>query len=856
MAENPKKRKQTSDGPSTAKRPRFPPRPEHHIKSTSTNTTYPNGELNVSRFMRAHENEIKALERAMINAKKGLTRRAFQDVPRELRRRTGSHNPQRVPKRLRSRAFQEAKDDNTPISKNKSGSGIGKGKEKWLRKAGREKSRKRERRKKAKEPHAVTVTVQQKPTDESGQACESAQKPSKRKVPPTKRKKQPKLAVPGIPASRFRRRQVNKTWLPTHIWHAKRATMTPPKEPLWRFAVPLTPILKSYRLTHRAVSLRGAVAWDMSYISTIGLEGVEASLTGLLKSMRFAEEDGARPWQETGLGRKWRNGTRSWEGWIHESKGNPSKKIAQTAIVWNAPEQTESKKRKIFIRVHPSAFLQLWEHITKAAKIQKPGVTVEDLRFEIGSIEVMGPAAAETLCSILHPVPKVSHSPAQSDSIWPTLSSITDVGLLPRNPVIAFSCTDPRLRDPPQTAAAPENPQSEALTETLAYWPIDEASAFPELFNRNSRLAAGRTLPSQQSINRRKTAAGPGQYPEARSTDPRIPILTYISSERKTWTVLLPWKCVAPVWRSLMRYPVSTGGTPRFGGLNEIHQVSFERSKPSFPFDFPGTDAGWAWELQERGKRRQDWTKRPKGKRVEWKTLDLGGGSKGELGDPWACQWELLVPKRVEEGDPESTEKLESSISSFRQALSRDVLELHSGRRSAEEHFSLPHLFTVKISMVQRGSPTSCARIYRLPTNERELRAQWLALLPEPKPSTQAKRARERRQKLEKQLADTSKHQKIRELAARILEPAQQNPMQCKPGDANYPRVPGEEDLIGFVTTGNYNLSEGTPTAIANLALGRVMDIRDTGVLNEGKQVCIIRDAGQTLGRLAMWEVV
>ncbi|KAF2277674.1 uncharacterized protein EI97DRAFT_396640 [Westerdykella ornata] len=849
MADNPKKRKQTSDGPSTAKRPRFPQRPEHHIKSTSTTSAYPNGELNVSRFMRAHENEIKALERAMVNAKKGSMRRAFQDVPRELRRRTGSHNPQRVPKRLRARAFQEAKDDNTPISKNKSGSGTGKGKQKWLRKAGREKSQQRGRKKKGKDPNAITVTVQEKPMPELAPKSESNRKVPGLEMAKPKRKKQPKLAVPGIPPSRFRRRQVNKTWLPTHIWHTKRATMTAPKEPLWRFAIPITPILKSYRLTHRAVSLRGAVAWDMSYISTIGLEGVEASLIGLLKSMHFAEEDGVRPWQETGLGKKWRNGTRAWEGWIHERQGSPPKKMSRVTVIWNTQEQPEPKKRNIFVRVHPSAFLQLWDHVTKAAKVQKPAVTVEDLRFEIGSIEIMGPAAAETACSILHPAPTGARSSGPAECVWQSLASVTDVGVLPRNPVIAFSCTDPRLRDPPRTATAASSSQSDLLTETLAYWPIDHVQAPSELFTRNARLAAGRCLPSQQSVNRRKSAAAPGQYPEARSSDPRIPMLTYISSETKTWTILLPWKCVAPVWRGIMRYPVSTGGTPRFGGLNEIHQVNFERSKPCFPFDFPGTDAGWAWELQERVKRRQDWTKRPKGKRIEWKTLDLGSGSKGELGDPWACAWELLLPKKSEEG-PEPTKKLETTASSFRQALSLDVLKLLSGRHSSEEHLSLPYLFPVKISMVQGGSPISCARIYRLPTNDPELREQWLALLPEGKRSAREKRILERRQLLNRQLANNPKHQQMRDLASRLLQPEKQNHKHCKPGDNNYPCAPGDEDLMGFVTTGNYNLSEGTPTAIANIALHKALEINGTGASREGKQLCIVREAGQTLERL------
>lgn len=141
MADVSKKRKQTSDSAPHAKRARFPQKPQHSIPAISTRNAYPNGEVNVKNFVKSHEDEIRSLEGAMKAAKKGLMRRAFQDVPRELRRRTASHNPNRVPKRLRRRARQEAKEDNTPITRGTSGSGIGKGKHKFLRKDGIEKSK-------------------------------------------------------------------------------------------------------------------------------------------------------------------------------------------------------------------------------------------------------------------------------------------------------------------------------------------------------------------------------------------------------------------------------------------------------------------------------------------------------------------------------------------------------------------------------------------------------------------------------------------------------------------------------------------------------------------------------------------
>ncbi|KAF2792781.1 hypothetical protein K505DRAFT_307037 [Melanomma pulvis-pyrius CBS 109.77] len=835
MTDNSKKRKSILDAAPAAKRARFPANMSRNISSIPTNTAYPNGELNVSRFMRAHENEIKALETAMKAAKRGLSRRAFQNVPRDLRRRTGSHNPQRVPKRLRDKARKEAREDNTPISKSKSGSGTGKGGKGWLRKEGIEKSVKARERRKSKKDGGNEAPIKKAKKGGPLEEILATESLIDSAVVKKRSKKFAALAAPDTPSSRFRRRQINKTWLPTHIWHTKRATMTPGKEPLWRFAIPLRPAGKAFRLTHRAVLIRGAVGWDMSYISTIGLEGVEASVAGLLKALHFAEEDGDEIWQPRGKGKKWVDGTRVWEGWIYEREGRLPKKVAQASVIWSVREDVKNTKRKAFIRVHPSAFLHLWNEIVKVAKVQKPAVTIEDLRFEIGSIEITGPAAAETLCSILSPSCSANLPPDTPSSLWPTLASVTNLRELPANALLAFSVSDPRLRDPPRAADISSHTQ---LTETLAYWPIDRTQTVAAIFDRNARLAAGRSLPSQQSVNRRKTMASPSQYPDPRATDPRIPMLTFVSKRSNCWTVLLPWKCVLPVWRGIMRYPVSTGGNPRFGGLKERRQVFFERSEPSFPFDCPGTNAGWAWELQERAERKLEWIKRPKGKRIEWTSIDLGNDRKGEVGDPWACDWGRLLPKSAA-GEKDTEKKSESIPSPFQQMLSQQASSLIAGHTTSIDCLASPSVFTVKIVMVQRGVPTNCARIYRLPTNNAELRSKWLSLMSSSKPAADIKPSPRKQHILKSKKA--LKHVRAKELAGSLLDAPQPSDNGLKAGDVGYPNVPDEEDLIGFVTTGNYNLAEGAPTAIANLVLHRVMDKEGGKRDQKDGRVCIPR---------------
>jgi ribonuclease P/MRP protein subunit POP1 len=68
------------------------------------------GELDVASFVKAREYEISALEKSMQKSKKALTMRAFQQVPRAMRRRTASHNVKKVPRRLHRRAEKEVSD--------------------------------------------------------------------------------------------------------------------------------------------------------------------------------------------------------------------------------------------------------------------------------------------------------------------------------------------------------------------------------------------------------------------------------------------------------------------------------------------------------------------------------------------------------------------------------------------------------------------------------------------------------------------------------------------------------------------------------------------------------------------------
>ncbi len=821
--------------------------------------------------------------------------------------------------------------------------------------------------------------------------------------------KKNRLADPPKATSKFKKRQIGKTWLPTHLWHTKRAHMTKPSEPLWRMAIPLSPTEKSYRPSHRASGGRGAVAWDMSYMATIGCDGVEPALIAMLKAVGFSGDD---LWGSKG--KRWRKGVRSVSGWAFE-RDNNKKAITPITVLWRSQEnkssigssndltvgtiegemkhavsgianstslsnKTKAAKRKILLRVHPSAFHQLWIELFKVASMQHPPVVLEDLRFEIASFEATGPGSTEALCAVLQPAIASDEPMPSSAQTWLKLSGLTNPASLPLGVILSFKTSDPRLTHPRESMTIKTDQVSnDELTDLIMDWPPDNGTVQDDIFSHKARRTASRTLPSQKAVNRRKGLTLPGETPEPQETDPQIPVILLAcrpnpsaSGAQGTWTVLLPWKCLDPIWRCLMSYSLSSKGTVRFGGLDEKRQIALERNEPWFPGDFPGTEAGKAWERTEAEKRYDVWKRKPPRRRVNYDALKLGNQDKGEHGTAWACDWDFLLgldmdkynshsnveetsrttnltsseerPSTVESKDTVHGPSEKQTHSSATSAPS--VSQLSPGKAKAVLHSSFntlpasltnkPQLATIRITLLTRGNPSPCARIYRLPfpssSGTSFHRSKWLALDPHSDPFTKSKKIRTnwrgdtaahsaypdeyadidainyrppnmvpeaiaevekkkaelvaKREKFQKQKLEMRARERGRgeadmdrmtaEDREKLMEELMR-PSADKDQEELVPQCPGVGDLIGFVTSGGYNLRIGRGTAVGAVWVERVLDgwakesaeemrtrrsgadaddeTRQAKSLQRERRLCVVRNAGETVGRLGLWEV-
>ncbi|KAI1114180.1 POPLD domain-containing protein [Nemania sp. NC0429] len=927
----PDKRKQESQGGNSNSDPRASKRAKMY-ETRSIAVQHPHaalrdGELDVQSFVNSMAFEINALDESMRRTRTSGTSRAFQRVPFTMRRRTAAHNYKRIPKRLHSRAKREMADDNTPTVNSRT------------RKPKTSRARLR-----AETARKLGVLARRKRLLKMRKVLGSnTDAITTRAARPKIRRNEPN-DLP-VTAPRYRKRQLNKTWLPTHMWHAKRARMTPPSEPLWGFSIPLTPTQKNYRPTHRVQWEKGAMAWDMSYMSTIGLFGKENIIRRILEDVGLTQES---LWNDKGI--RWRAGAMHRTGNLTRKVNNEVQLISPyTTIMWNPIQTLETAEsgapsRQILIRVHPSAFLETFNELLRLTRAYKPRPYLQDLRHEIGSIDVTGPDATEALLGVLKPHkadPKEPHA-----AKFASLLGLRDPASLPLGALLSFSILDPRLKYPPQKVQPPAAPGQKVqlqLLETISSFQKDEILEPYPLFDRDVRFKSSK-LPSQKSLNRRRGTTGPGTTLQPSDIDPAIPIILLASRNGNeahipgTWTILLPWKCVQPVWYSLMHYPLSTGGNPTFGGLDEIRQLSFERGQPWFPGDLPGTDAGNAWETRERQSRRKIWGLKPKGKRVKWETVDLGAGRKGEVGVGWSCDFETLFKlhnaAEAETGvgteptpagdDGDGSHDKDHEISGTSEAekpvqenptekgppevppepltnityLPKAIFTILS---SSKPPLPIPpnSTITVRIRMLGRGTVSACARIYRLPqrvpaasanapqaevpateppsTDDGSLKLpgnlfdQWLAqqrTRQQPaKPNAKSKpksQPRPQNTNVPSDTADTTPQARLQALAQSLTGPPPRPSLYPAPANAaamninNHPLCPDARDLVGFATTGAYNLRSGRGEAIATLSapaaaaeLRRYPNPRDARA-----RLCVVRDAGQGVGWLARWDIV
>ncbi|KAF8120269.1 ribonucleases P/MRP protein subunit POP1-domain-containing protein [Boletus edulis] len=764
--------------------------------------------LDVERFTEARAYEIDAMQKAMKTARHSSTHRAWQTLPRHLRRRAASHDVRRVPVRLRDKARAE-------MDANK-----------------------------------------------------------RRLLGRPKRGRVNQITRTEV----LLKRQRDKSWLETHIWHAKRAKM----QNMWGYRLAVTPTEKAFRPSHRA-SMHGSILHDASYYATIELKGPQLLLQAVLEQCCDPQVSGMKRYMTDG---------RACEARVYKHASYPLALLGPITIIWqplspeNNPSQTQeppaqSEKRKgkgkgkgkgkekqtddsklpesndgprvIWVRCHPAIFEDVFESVRTSASYvleqskkkdpQKHAeIEIADLRGCINAFEIMGPKSSQVIKGALSPVGNDDRKDVKK--FWDSLTDLQTSSSIPRGMVVGLKVLDPRLKFPPKNAKPhyPDVTQSSTQMSPAFIFPT-ALTAQSELWDEEKRGSLKKPRYKKKDLDERRSKnLVPGTPLNPLRQDERIPIIliqrsiepcppTSSSSTSQSgntqgvhgWTLLFP-----AGWGMAFLSSLLYTGT-RFAGQRERTKQFFEAGVGGFPNDYPSVAAYDAVTHDRAEQEKARWERTPPAKKPNYEKL----GTRS----PWLADWgvvlglekpnatqtagsgtqeeeELVTTQRENPPDPDAM-RIDEGSSNVRPWLLRGprvptmlsntfitpVQFLGEINKLREKNHMTPldaslsaddlmrsGLVMVRAKMVRRGAPTDMANIHKMEDPEAR---KWI-------------KAFEKETQGAGEWADSSK------------------PNEYELGEIK----PAQTDIIGYVTTGDVSLLRGEGFAIGAIPVMQYFALR------------------------------
>lgn len=753
--------------------------------------------LNINTFLESRKFEINELIKSQLSTKLASSSRIFQRLPRKLRRRTASHNVKRIPKRLRNRAIKEmSKNENSfKITKKRlSSRQIYKlrtvksllklsSRTNLLKLNSVESNLKLGKLKIRQRINNINKLLQNEANFKKLNNSNGSQDVSSTN----------ELSKKPFGKLKYLKRQKEFNWLTSHIWHAKRSHMIK----RWGFQIPYKPTQKCYRLTHRNFNFSGGICWDKSFINTLILESEDKdSLKNLIKLISKNENLGMKTFGN---------------GCINDLFFYKNNEILGkvTIIAFNL-----EKKLKILLRIHPSIYEEIFNYLLE---IKSGGIYLIDNRYAIGSIDITGPNSLKALSTILKPI---SNESIEYD-LFNKLSNESSI-TLPNKLIFSLNVKDPRIANRFKSNVKVEN-----INDVLIDIKINKKNLNEEIID-SLLTSEGRTKSYENQLSLKEIARFKKLNTNLKSNE--IPILIYKNND--IFTVVLPWYWTLPVW-----YQLNHIAHINHGGLFQSHQFNFERNQLFFPIDYPFTKTGYLENLLNSSIKKSKWLKKPNSKKLQYNKLKIHKNEefiefeKNEIGDPFSCDWRYLQllkyalnklnnndgALRTSAWDSKQERKIEQlhdvyefikdSIKNDEELklLEREEflpIKLHDEEikpnipNSTNEPLSV---IPISVELPFNGSLDSNARIYSI--SEEDLNI-WL----KSKDSIKA---------------TGKKNNEIK------------------------PPVPHSSRLLGFITSGSYNLGKGYSTGVG------AIDARY--FYEKTNKYLAVRNVGEDTARLCIW---
>ncbi|AGO10269.1 AaceriABL187Cp [[Ashbya] aceris (nom. inval.)] len=791
--------------------------------------------LKVGEFVASRQFELEQLQSAMHRSRNSSSTRVFQSLPRRLRRRTASHNVRRIPKRMRNRALREMSKSEQLITsgtRQKPKHGISAGKlykmkmaVSLLRLASRN--------------TAMRLAL---PAGVTPARCKLRQtiRSLHRQIKDAERGKHVhklnnsmgsydntgvgEFAPKPLGRIKYMRRQRFFTWLPTHVWNAKRSHMMK----RWGYQIPWSPTQKCFRMTHRllgpTITSNGAMCADTSYMGTM-VATAEDAATLAAYADRLTAGRASKP--------KYRELQYLFEGLVYSTSA--SSPLGPGTVLW-------VDANMLLVRLHPA----IYERIFNDAKEQ--GLRVHDCRYSIASFVIGGAKALQALSHIIRTPPG---SNSESFKQFQSVCKISDSSVFPERTAFAFKAYDPRhLSAPTKLGNVPQPSASTIIKLQNDYPKVEISEALHALCDPDTRQGSYQNQQTlkQLAARRRKLLtkdASKNLIPFDPAVDPEIPIAILRQPGSMDWLVMLPWFWLLPFWYQLHRVP-----HVYHMGLKQLHQQHFERGKLMFPNDYAFTQAGNEENsIYQAEASRNVWERKPAGKRLNFDAIGAVHaaecpGFSGEIGDHFSSDWKLLqilqngialLGSEIATHNPARTTQYDSETGLPQLNYVRDLLELHRSSASQQEPPTVPHvaLYNKPIASF-RSAPVDAALPIQLTVTTTRLPV--IAVV-----CTALERGHFRDNA--RLYAVPSEHlAHWQAVASRVYNAAGK-----RSHDAEQP-LPRVQDLIGFITSGTYHLGEGKSTGNGLISA----DFAHRAEHN----LLLVRNVGTNTYRLAQWRQI
>ncbi|KAF8635812.1 hypothetical protein AX15_000014 [Amanita polypyramis BW_CC] len=625
----------------------------------------------------------------------------------------------------------------------------------------------------------------------------------------------------------FERRQRDKLWLESHIWHAKRMKM----ENMWGYRLAVHPTEKSFRSSHRA-SVHGSIIHDASYFSVIEVKSTQKIIENML--MMCCDPQGEHP-----AAKRNTVGSRAIETHLYKPGTYPLDLIASVTILWQPlaahsseiqgegddqqQKDTKDAIRTVWLMFHPAVYEIVSAGLQQAASLAlnaakrretaqntEHEVEIADLRGHFNIFELVGPRSNQVLKGVLKPVTQDDRE--LFTQFWSSLSNIPSSGSLPRNMVIGFKVIDPRLNFPPKNAKSKPDTDRNAVTTPSAQL------AQSEIWDESVRLKLKKPRYKKSELDlRRSKNSVPGSPLLPLRLDDRVPVLLIQYSLESPLTdsqTLHGWKLVVPAGWSMAFFSSLIFTGTRVAGQRERQTQAFEAGAAYYPRDYPFTQVYTSYAEDREKRERERWSRKPPAKRVNYKKLGIRS--------PWKADWEVVLglPKSADKNDEEfvSTQRDEDMNIPVDQSIVRPwLLQGPSAQRIVSGISDMFNPAAGLLAEINRMRTTFHSDPLSIDITGTDLLKGALVLVA----INMCKRGTPEDLDSIHVMDDDEVRKWTKSVHKRRAPPTLSTSEDETPEELEIAEVrPPQDSIIGYITTGHYSLSRSKGYAIGCVAVG------------------------------------